>query len=249
VLVYKHVRIDADAAPQPRVLARLDDGEPLLAMRNVQQGSVLLLGTSVHVGWSNLPLRPIFLPLVARLTFDLAGGERTHHHGLAGTPQVLPLEDATAPVTVELVPPGGQSLRLPTTPDPDGRQVFRYTDTHETGIYNLRPMAGPRTRPLAYSVNIDPDEADTTKLDRDALKKLLAPTPLIFADDPDDLTSTFDRLHEGKNLWELFVWFVLFALVFETYLSNRLTPKQQQPEDQLPPPGMRRLARQGKKAG
>ena len=158
-------------------------------------------------------MRPIFLPLFARLTFDLAGG---------------------------------QSLRLPTTAEPDGRHVFRYADTHETGIYRLRPLAGPRTRPVAYSINIDPDEADVTKIDREDLAKLLGTTPLIFAADPADLSSTFDRLHEGKNLWELFVWFVLFALVFETYLSNRLTPKQQQPEDHLPPPGMRRLARRGR---
>ena len=57
-------------------LIKLDDGLPLLAERIRRAGSVLLLGTSLHVDWTNLPLKPLFLPLVARLTFHLAGHER-----------------------------------------------------------------------------------------------------------------------------------------------------------------------------
>ena len=47
-------------------------------------GSVLLLGTGVHVDWTNLPLKPIFLPLLARLTFHLAGTEAERTMALAG---------------------------------------------------------------------------------------------------------------------------------------------------------------------
>ena len=36
-----------------------------------------MFGARRHVNWSNLPLRPIFLPLMARLTFELAEVEQT----------------------------------------------------------------------------------------------------------------------------------------------------------------------------
>ena len=45
------------------ILARLDDGEPLLAAKKIGSGTVTLLGTSGHVNWTNMPVRPIFRPL------------------------------------------------------------------------------------------------------------------------------------------------------------------------------------------
>ena len=45
VLVFKHVRMK-ESEKGAWILARLDDGEPLLAQRNVEKGKVLMLGTS-----------------------------------------------------------------------------------------------------------------------------------------------------------------------------------------------------------
>ena len=54
------------------------------------------------------------------------------------------------------------------------------------------------------------------------IEERLGDTPLVFAENPDDLSSTFAWLREGKSLWELFLTGVLIALVFETFISNRL---------------------------
>ncbi|MHC4404556.1 MAG: BatA domain-containing protein, partial [Planctomycetota bacterium] len=97
ILVYRHARIDAKAAGGAWVLARLDDGEPLLIQRDVEQGKVVMLGTSVHVGWTNLPLRPIFMPLVVRLTLDLADVEQARYRALAGSPIIIPFQDELRP--------------------------------------------------------------------------------------------------------------------------------------------------------
>ena len=56
------------------------------------------------------------------------------------------------------------------------------------------------------------------------MEKLYAPTPLIFAENPEDLSGTFKTLREGKSLWGIFLIAVLIALVFETFLSNWLGP-------------------------
>jgi hypothetical protein len=244
VLIYKHVRIDAAAAPGLRVLARLDDGEPLLVQRDVKEGEVLMLGTSAHIDWSNLPLRPIFLPLLAQLTFELAGAERTRHESLAGAPLVLPMEDRTAAGIVEVITPTDETFRLDVAPR-DGTQArsFRYADTHEIGVYRLHPLGAVRGRPIAYAVNLDPDEADPTKIEREELRRRFGATPLVFAEDPDDLSGTFAWLREGKGLWELFLAGVLVALVIETFLSNRLSPKQEEDRADQRPPGLRGPAR------
>jgi hypothetical protein len=80
------------------------------------------------------------------------------------------------------------------------------------------------------------------------LRERLGRTPLVFAEDADDLTATFTQLREGTSLWELFLTAVLLGLVFETLLANRLSPKQEETSGEQPPPGMRRLARKGRGA-
>jgi len=250
VLVYKHVRMDTDAARAVWVMARLDgDGEPILVQRNVGRGTVTMLGTSGHVGWTNLPLRPIFLPLLAGLTFEMAGAEQTRHQTLAGSPLELEFEGRTRPVGIEVEPPSGATFRL-TTKDEDGTgdQKFLYADTHQIGIYLLRLLEAARRTEIAYSVNVDPDESDPTKIERAELEKRFGETPLVFAEDPDDLTDTFTWLREGKSLWELFLTAVLIGLVFETFVSNRLSPKQEDDELKHVAPGMRRLAKKGRSA-
>ncbi len=252
VLVYKHVRIDdkAPAAAGVRVLARLDDGQPILAERNVERGRVTVLGTSVHVGWTNLPLRTIFLPLFARMTFEMVGAEQARHNSIAGSPLVLQFDEQNRPAHVEIVPPSGELERFETVDKQGQREKeFRYTKTYDPGIYTVRMLDAPRPSQVAVSVNIDPDEANTTKIERAELEKRFSPTPLVFAEDPEDLSSTFKLLHEGKSWWEVFLGLVLAVLVFETFVSNFFSPKQDE-EQQLQQlgPYARRPGRRGRAA-
>ena len=250
ILVYTHARIDAKAEGGARVLARLDDGEPLLVQRPVEQGTVTMLGTSAHRGWTNLPVRPIFLPLMARLTFDLAGAEQARHQALAGVPIVIPFQEEIRPRGVEVLPPSGATIRLSLEEGGEaGRpQEFRYADTHDVGIYVLRLLEAVRPTQYAYSVNLDPDEASPAKIAREDLEERFGGTPLVFAEDPDDLSATFDWLREGTSLWEVFLSAVLIALVFETFISNQLSPKQDDDSLKHVAPGMRRLAKKGRSA-
>jgi hypothetical protein len=148
---------------------------------------------------------------------------------------------------VEILPPGGELIRRKTE-DQQGRplRTFRYDDTHEIGVYELRLLGAGGPKQIGYAVNVDPDESDPVKIDREELQKLLAPTPLVFAEDSDDLSGTFAWLREGTSLWELFLTAVLIALVFETLLANRLSPKQA--ETTAGGPTSQKLGAQRKKA-
>ncbi|MEN6449800.1 MAG: hypothetical protein ABFC96_04840, partial [Thermoguttaceae bacterium] len=222
VLVYRHLRMAAE--PQTRVLARLDDAEPLLVERPVGRGRVLMLGVTAHVDWSNLPLRTIFLPLVTQLTLDLADVERSGRDLTAGQPIVLPLR--SLPAEVEVTRPGGEVLRLRAAAEresPAARE-FRYADTHEVGVYLLRD-SGSTPPQTAYSVNFAPEEADPTRIGRPQLESLLGGAPLVMAENPNDLSAAFSLLREGKSLWIALLAAVLVVLVFETYFSNRMRAK------------------------
>lgn len=244
VLVYQHVRIDAAGTPGARVMARLEEGEPLLVQRKIERGKLLMLGTGAHVGWSNLPLRPIFLPLLVRLTLELAAVQQIHRDVIAGSPLILPLKNETQQVGVEILPPSGETIRLKTEAEQGTRgQVLRYGNTYDIGLYALRLLDASQPSQIVYSVNADPDEASPRKIEREKLEGLLAPAPVVFADNPEDLSGTFAWLREGKSLWEIFLTAVLLALVFETFLANRFSRKQEESQGPQTPPGMRRLGR------
>jgi hypothetical protein len=227
VLVYRHVGMKVDAnAKDVKVLARLDDGEPLLTSREVEKGRVLMFGISARTDWSNLPLRPIFLPLAARLTFELADVEQGYHSVIAGQPLVLTFPDRTSPIGVEVVPPSGETLRLKTTGvEGQSGQMFLYKDTHQIGVYLVRTLDAANSRSVPFAVNFDPEEAEPASIDRKTLEEQLGGMPVVLAENPDDLSDTFALLREGKSLWGAFLWLVLAGLVFETLVSNRLSPK------------------------
>ena len=234
VLVYQHVALEKGAEPASglRVLARLDDGEPILVERSLGHGKILMLGTSVRSEWTNLPLRPIFLPLMVRTAFELAGAQQGRYRALAGAPLVLQFDKRSQPIGVEVVPPSGETIRLKTKQlEVKTGQTFRYADTHATGIYLVKPMEPTLLGRVAFSVNIDPDEAQSVTVDREDLKSRLGATTVIFADNPHDLGDTFDWLRQGRGLWEIFLFVVLLALIFETFLSNWFSPKDARPNE------------------
>lgn len=226
ILAYKYIRLDTTQEPDTRVLMRLDgNGDPFLVERDIGTGKVLFLATSAHVDWTNFPLRPIFAPLIARLAFHLAGGENTQLESIAGQPIVVPFQGQIPPNVVEIVPPSGSLVRLNL---PQGQmREFRYAETHEVGIYQFRFLASVRPLQKAYAVNFDPEESDPGKVEREWIEKQFPGTPVIFAENPEDLAGTFELLRHGRSLAELFLMMVLLGLVFETFISNWFSPREE----------------------
>ncbi len=97
---------------------------------------------------------------------------------------------------------------------------------------------------MAFSVNVDPEEADPTKIEPEELKERFGATNLIFADDPDDLSGTFKTLREGTSLWGVFLAAVLAVLVFESVVSNCFSPKREGEQAQNHTPGTGKMRRQ-----
>ncbi len=239
VLVYKHFRMAAD--PQARVLARLDDGEPLLIQRSTGRGQ------DADVGHQ----RPgTLVEPAAAADLPAAGHTAYVRPGRAGAGQLQ--SDRRPAAGAAACSPAALGWAGRGRGDPAGRRnpaahgrhkaatsgrgrgattgrgfvpEFRYDDTHEIGVYLLRPVGAAAAGQTAYSVNFDPDEADPAKIERRELEGLLDGAPLVVAENPDDLSAVFAQLREGKSLWGAFLAAVLVVLVFETFVSNRISGK------------------------
>ncbi len=71
---YRHVAVEPRDGD--RVLMRLDGGGPLLVEHVLGAGRVLLYGSSLDREWNDLPVQPVFVPMIAQLAAYLAGDHR-----------------------------------------------------------------------------------------------------------------------------------------------------------------------------
>ncbi len=69
---FRHTAIEA--ADEDRVLISLDSGSPLLLERGLGSGRVLVFTSSLDREWNDLPVQPVFVPLVAGIANHLLGG-------------------------------------------------------------------------------------------------------------------------------------------------------------------------------
>lgn len=135
------------------------DGAPALIVSRMGAGRVALLATSLDESWADLPLRPGFLPLVARLVREVATAARAPDRPIAPGERVeLPL------------PPGATRLVV-TGPDGeresfDGVTTASFGRTTIAGAYRVEvahPGGVPRDAPrLAFVVAAPTTESDLT---------------------------------------------------------------------------------------
>jgi hypothetical protein len=218
VLITRFMKIAPTTAPGVQVLARMDDGQPLLVRRRLGAGSTCLLATSLHVDWTNFPLKPLFLPFVTHFAFQLAGAEAIQPVLLPGEPWQLPLsaDDGTI---VEVVRPGGEVVRP--VREEANPNVIRFEDTHEVGVYEVRIHRGPHVRTAAFAVNPDPEEAAPGYVTAAQLEQFLAPHRLFLCRDATHVSQTIRDLRKGWPLGGVILTLVIAALVAETFQANR----------------------------
>ncbi len=142
--------LEPDPTRGADVALSFTSGAPALISRPYERGRVVLLTTSIDRDWSDLPLRPGFVPLAERVLawLDSSHPGATAGQIFAGEPRIIPTE---TPVTVRL--PDGSERVLP--PERAGQAVFK--DTFMPGHYSvLTANVG------TFAVQRDPAESDTT---------------------------------------------------------------------------------------
>jgi hypothetical protein len=217
--VFRYRALVAD--PMSRVLARYDDGAVAMAERKTGAGRVIAWTSTLDdSGWTDLPKKPVFLPLVHQLVRYLARYEQTTAWMTVG--QVVDLASSAAQIRGD---------RLVSTPA--GQRMTQRAgspgllELDQQGFYEVRPAGATTGRPQAMAVNIDPMESDLTALDPNELvaavtghatqasEATAAATPLSPAD-----------AERRQALW----WYLLLAglilLTSETVISNRLSQKE-----------------------
>jgi hypothetical protein len=150
----------AASADAPAVLARLTSGDPFLAEKQFGDGRVIQCAVPCDADWSNLPMRPFYLPLMQRLAIYLASTVFPPRNLDVGKPLVafLPVSDAGKKAVLTL--PDGTTREVAVVKKGE-RGVVEYSQTQQPGLYTLGAPGGTTTH---FVVNTSRRESDLQKL-------------------------------------------------------------------------------------
>ncbi|HXU08924.1 MAG TPA: BatA domain-containing protein, partial [Blastocatellia bacterium] len=114
-----------------QTIAALDDGGPMVVEGAAGRGRVLMLTTTLDTAWNDLPLTPMFLPLIRQMLEYLGGHGTASSYSIGQSLTTPPDKDGSQPAVDS---PGGKrvdDLRKGTA----GEQSL---DASEIGFYRLR---------------------------------------------------------------------------------------------------------------
>ena len=208
--------VGSGAAPSS-VLARLENGDPFLAERAFGEGKVILCSTALDGDWSNLPMRPSYLPLLQRLTVYLASTIYPPRNLDVGRPLVAFLPSTEAGKKALLTLPDGTSVEVPVEKKGD-RGVVEYGRTQRPGLYALTASGG---RIVHFVVNASRKESDLQKLSEKEVSELAAMHGVNVVRSAAEYDNVENTRRYGTEIWKLLLWSLLGLAFLELLLQQK----------------------------
>lgn len=193
------------------VLARYEDGNPALIEATQGSGKILLFTSSFDASWNDLPLTPLYLPLVRQMTSHLGEREERAWHLLGQSFTVTAAKDGSIPAVDQ---PSGERL-TERKQTPTGELIVT---AKEPGFYRLRFSD---TSDFA-AVNVDTKESDLAKLNLEEFVTAMTgadPKAQTAAAANEKLSN--EEIESRQRVWWWLLVVALALFLTEAILSRR----------------------------
>jgi len=217
---------DETSALATDVLARLTDGTPVLAERRVGQGRILIASFPATPQWSNLPLKPEFVPVMLRSVAHL---QRPAHATAPAAvrphePAVIRTTDHWPDAQLQIRNPAGvpETIKLHRS---GPAMVAAYPHTDAKGYYEAELLPREDDLPdrieLGFAVNLDPRHAEFQWIDPDEATGLFGPEQAVTylaggSDDPEFRA----QFAEQREIWRHMIWATFLVIGLEFLLAT-----------------------------
>jgi hypothetical protein len=205
-----------EATAARKVLARLENGDVFLAEKQWGAGRVIQCATALDADWSNLPMRPVYLPLLQRLTVYLCGSSFPARNLEPGQPMVAVFGANDVGKTLKLTHPGGIPVELPVVQQ-GARGVLEYSNTQKPGIYTLTLPDGDG---IHFVVNASRKESDLRRLSAGEIGGLAAANGVDLVSSTEEYLQRDRALRFGRELWRPLLWGLLAVVFVELFLAQ-----------------------------
>jgi uncharacterized membrane protein len=197
--------------PNATVLARFEDGSPALIEGSAGKGRVLLFTSSLGPSWNDLPLTPLYLPLVHQMIRYVASHEAGSWHTLGQSFRVAK-ESKGDPPAVD-APDGTRLTDIRLTPEGDVLVTGR-----QPGFYRLRYAGGADFA----AVDLNAAEGDFTKLDFPAF--ISSVTGGAGRAEGREASRNFsnEEIENRQKVWWPLLFLALLILIAESMVAQRI---------------------------
>lgn len=211
---YRHAQLDEmvrDSAIRATsdVLSRFGDGGAALLERRSGTGRVLLFAGPLDNYWSDLPVQPVYLPLMHRMLMYAAGWKKEGPAHIIGDAVSLDSGDYVA------MSPRGKRITL--------SAAHPVLALEERGFYEVRDAARGGRVAATIASNVDVGESELTPLNPAELANSVKSTSTVRVNARAAAVATSEEREKRQSLW----WYLLVAgfalLAIETVVSNRLS--------------------------
>ena len=203
-----------------RVLGRFADGAPFVVERRIGNGGLIAFTTGCHPAWSDLPLRPLFLPLLYETLKYARGNTRAvREEASVDDGFSLELPKGSKAATVAIANPAGMEDRIDISP---GQTKLDYSNTAVPGFYSVRWL-GEEAEPEIVAVNASSTESGSERIGPEDLRAYF-PEPFGAAAERDvgRIVQRLGYASKGVALSGPLLWLALATLLVEAYLANVL---------------------------
>lgn len=209
--------LETGSRAERHVLMRFSNEAPALVERTVGAGRVLLLTTTVDRDWSDLAIRPGFLPLMQQALLYLADALEDPRPRHVGVGQVRTVSPRRGVARVAVRTPSGQQVEVPLAPV-NGEAWVSLPPPTEVGIHQvwMAPEGGQLTEVPAerYAAWPPLDEGDLVPLtDEDIAARLPEGTRFLWGDDTGEPPQ--------RPLWPYALLLLQLAMLAEGWLARR----------------------------
>ncbi len=219
IWLWYRMRPDAalrDLEGAPRVMAALDTGDPFLVEKKAGEGRVIQAAVPCDADWSNLPMRPAFLPLMQQLVTYLASKVHPPRNVEVGRPLVAFLPAAEAGRRATLTDPEGKAVDLAVAAR-GTRAVVEYAHTQRPGLYVLDAPGGSR---IHFVVNTDRRESDLRSLSDEEVQRVAGPLGASAVRSWPEYRQLDQQRRYGREVWQALLGAVLLLVFLEMLLEQ-----------------------------
>jgi len=226
VRFYTHIPLKAASG---RVLATWSGGAPALVENRYRRGTVLLAGFPANARWSNLPLKPEFVPLVLRMVNYAQRPPAVIAPAVASAEGVT--EFAVAPewgaATGTITDEAGRSQLL-TFQRSDGRWVGAWEAPGTKGYYrvDLRGGAG-QVGETVVAANVAPGESDFAAITERELRERWPAARVQVVDATAEAQQLYGTIGEQNEVWRVLIVILFLIIGVEFVLATWRSGRRQ----------------------
>ncbi len=203
------------------VLARLDSGDPFLVEKRYGEGRVVQSCVPCDADWSNLPMRPFYLPLMQQLTTYLASKVFPPRNVEVGKPLVAFLTPADVGRRAVITDPEGKTHEIKVI-HKGTRGVAEFARTQSPGLYALD---APGNNRIHFVVNTDRRESDLRQLGASEVDTVAKAVGAKVVRSWNEYRKLEQERRFGQEVWPLLLALVaafLFAeMVLQQFFARR----------------------------